>query len=83
MARADAPPAYYRLAEDWLRDAVPSEATEQFLRERYDLTKGQLAAILNRAAGEGWMERKAGYGWRILPVAKTPDALEQSDKWWS
>src|SRR5262249_17438655 len=46
-------------------------------RHRYGLTKGQLAVILNRAASEGWVERKAGYGWRILSVAKTPEALEQ------
>src|SRR5690606_33495118 len=26
---------------------------------------------------EGWAERKDGYGWRMLPVAKTPLALEQ------
>lgn len=76
-APTDEPSVYYRLAEDWLRDAVPDEVTEQFLRERYDLTKGQLTAILSRAAEEGWMERKPGYGWRFLPVAKTPEAIEQ------
>jgi DNA-binding GntR family transcriptional regulator len=73
----DAPPVYYRLAEDWFRDVVPAEVTEQFLRERYGLTKGQLSAVLHRAASEGWIERKAGYGWRFLPVAKTPEAIEQ------
>lgn len=73
----DAPPAYYRLAEDWLRDQVPGEVTEQLLRQRYKLTKGQLTVILNRGASEGWIERKAGYGWRFVPVAKTPEALEQ------
>lgn len=73
----DAPAVYYKLAEDWLRDAVPAEVNEQFLLERYGLTKGQLATILNRATNEGWMERKAGYGWRLLPVAKTPEAHEQ------
>lgn len=73
----DGPDAYYDLAEDWLRDAVPSEVTEQNLRERYDVTKSQLIAVLNRATREGWVERKRGYGWRLLPVAKTPEALEQ------
>lgn len=74
---ADAPESYYRLAEDWLNDAVPAEVTEQFLRARYDITKSELMDILNRATSEGWAERKPGYGWRFLPVAKTPEALEQ------
>lgn len=33
--------------------------------------------MLMPAAREGWAERKQGYGWRFLPVAKTPEALEQ------
>jgi len=72
-----APDAYYRLAEDWLRDAVPESLTEQYLKERYGLTKAQLSNVLSRAVSEGWMERKTGYGWRLLPVAKTPEAMEQ------
>lgn len=68
---------YQRLAEDWLTDKIPAEVTEQMLRERYDLTKAQLNDILMRAAREGWAERKQGYGWRFLPVAKTAEAFEQ------
>ena len=68
---------YQRLGEDWLTDKIPAEVTEQMLRERYDLTKTQLTDILMRAAREGWAERKQGYGWRFLPVAKTPEAFEQ------
>ena len=30
-----------------------------------------------RAAREGWAERKQGYGWRLLPVAQTPESFEQ------
>lgn len=73
----DAPAAYYKLAEDWVRDRIPAEVGELELRDRYGLTKSQLTAVLNRASAEGWIERKAGYGWRLLPVAKTPEALEQ------
>ena len=68
---------YQRLAEDWLTDKIPAEVTEQMLRERYNLTKAQLNDILLRAAREGWAERKQGYGWRFLPVAKTAEAFEQ------
>lgn len=68
---------YQRLAEDWLTDRIPSEVTELMLRQRYELTKAQLNDILMRAAREGWAERKQGYGWRFLPVAKTAEAFEQ------
>ena len=69
--------AYHSVAEDWLKDSIPAEVTEQYLRKRYGLTQSELAALLNRAIDEGWMERKQGYGWRFLPVAKTPEALTQ------
>lgn len=68
---------YQRLAEDWLTDRIPADVTEQMLRDRYKLTKTQLNDILMRAAREGWAERKQGYGWRFLPVAKTAEAFEQ------
>ncbi|MDY8109884.1 GntR family transcriptional regulator [Fulvimarina sp. 2208YS6-2-32] len=73
----DALDVYQRLAEDWLTDRIPSDVSEQMLRERYGLTKAQVSDILVRAAREGWAERKQGYGWRLLPVAKTPEAFEQ------
>lgn len=68
---------YQRLAEDWLTDRIPADVTEGMLRERYKLTKAQLNDILMRATREGWAERKQGYGWRFLPVAKTAEAFEQ------
>ena len=70
-------PEYYQLAEDWLRDEIDSEVTELFLMKRYNLTKSQLSTVLARGISEGWVERKQGYGWRFLPVAKTKTALEQ------
>lgn len=71
------PDEYYRLSEDWLNDEIPAEVTEQYLRNRYNLTKFQVIDILNRAAKVGWAEPKPGYGWRFLDVAKTPETLEQ------
>ena len=68
---------YQRLAEDWLMDRIPAEMTEGALRDRYQVTKAQLSDMLMRALREGWAERKQGYGWRFLPVAKTPEAFEQ------
>lgn len=74
---SDAPEKYYRFAEDWLLNKIPQELTEQFLRDRYELTKAQAIELLSRAANEGWIERKEGYGWRLIAVAKTPEALNQ------
>ena len=74
---ADGPPAYYRLAEDWVRDAVPAHVTERMLRDRYALTRTKTLSIMSRGVEEGWIEEKSGHGWRLLDVAKTPEALEQ------
>lgn len=68
---------YQRVADDWRDGALPAEVTEQFLRQRYELTRGRLQDILVRAVREGWAERKPGYGWRFLDVAKTPEAFDK------
>lgn len=68
---------YQVLAEDWLTDRLPEIVTEQALRQRYSLTKAKLNDLLARAAREGWAERKEGYGWRLLPVAKTAEAFDE------
>ncbi len=68
---------YQALAEDWIRDRIPEEMTELALRERYGWTKVRTQELLSRAQREGWTERKEGYGWRFLPVAKTPEAFDQ------
>lgn len=57
---------------------------ERILAVERDRTDGPLdgvgvdldAAVVEEAR-EGWAERKRGYGWRLLPVAKTPEAFEQ------
>lgn len=68
---------YQTFAEDWLTDRLPEIVTEQALRQRYDLTKAKAIELLARAAREGWAERKEGYGWRLLPVAKTGDTFDK------
>ncbi|MCR0982661.1 GntR family transcriptional regulator [Roseomonas populi] len=70
--------AYFRIAEDRLSGALPEHISEQAMRDRYGLGRGQLAQLLNRMAGEGWAERRPGYGWRFSAVLTTPAALEQS-----
>lgn len=68
---------YQMLADDWLVNRLPEEVTEQFLRQKYDWSKAKVNEILVRAAREGWAERKEGYGWRFLPVAKTASAFDE------
>ncbi|MFC7739436.1 GntR family transcriptional regulator [Roseomonas sp. GCM10028921] len=70
--------AYFRIAEDRLAGALPDTISEQAMRDRYGLGRGQLSQLLNRMAGEGWAERRPGYGWRFSAVLTTPAALEQS-----
>lgn len=68
---------YHRLADDWLTDSIPASVTEQFMRERYAVTKLKVIEVMNRAIREGWAERNEGYGWKLLPVAKSTDAFSQ------
>ena len=68
---------YQTIADDWRKDELPEEVTEQYLRDRYGITKSHVQDILVRAAREGWAERKPGYGWRLLNVAKSPEAFKQ------
>lgn len=69
---------YYRIAEDRLRGALPDEFSEALLRKQYGATQGTLDAVLSRIAGEGWAEKKPGYGWVFSPMLTTPDSLLQS-----
>ena len=68
---------YQLLANDWLTDSIPATVTEQFVRERYGWTKVTAISMLNRATREGWAEPKMGYGWTLLPVAKTTESFSQ------
>ncbi|NIF75238.1 GntR family transcriptional regulator [Burkholderia sp. Ap-962] len=69
---------YFRIADDRLRGELPDEFSEQLIRQRYGLTGAQLNAVLARIAGEGWAERKPGYGWAFSTMLTTPDSLLQS-----
>lgn len=68
---------YYQLAEDWLKDRIGADQTEQAIRDRYDLTRSQAQDLLSRASREGWAEPKPGYGWKLRQVAKTAEAFEE------
>jgi DNA-binding GntR family transcriptional regulator len=70
--------AYFRIAEDRLNGVLPDRVSEQAMRERYGLARGQLAQLLSRISAEGWAERRPGYGWNFSAVLTTPASLEQS-----
>lgn len=70
--------AYFQIAEDRLDGTLADRVSEQAMRDRYGLSRGQLTQLLNRIAGEGWAERRSGYGWSFSAVLTTPLALEQS-----
>ncbi len=71
-------PLYFRIADDRLRGALPDEFTETLLRKTYGAAQGEIDAVLARIAGEGWAEKKPGYGWAFSPMLTTPDSLLQS-----
>ena len=48
------------------------------LKSRYDLTSAQLQNVLSRISGEGWAEKRQGYGWQFSTMLTTPDSLLQS-----
>jgi len=68
---------YQQLADDWLNDKISEEVTELHLRQQYGWTRAKVNELLVRASREGWVERKEGYGWRFLPVAKTAEAFDE------
>jgi DNA-binding GntR family transcriptional regulator len=80
LARGEGNPddLYFRIAEDRLRDALPDDFTEALLKKTYGATQGEVDTVLARIAGEGWVEKKPGYGWAFSPMLTTPDSLLQS-----
>jgi DNA-binding GntR family transcriptional regulator len=77
-APAEGEDLYFRIAEDRLRGALPDDFTEALLRKTYGAAQGEVDAVLARIAGEGWAEKKPGYGWTFTPMLTTPDSLLQS-----
>lgn len=69
---------YFQIADDLLKNELPQDFSEQLIKTRYNLTAGQLNAVLGRIAKEGWAERKPGYGWTFSSMLTTPDSLLQS-----
>ena len=69
---------YFRIAEDRLHGTLPDHFTEALLRKTYGVSRGEVDTVLARIAGEGWAEKKPGYGWVFSAMLTTPDSLLQS-----
>lgn len=69
---------YFQIANDYLEGRLEENVSEIYLRQRYKLTRGQLAELLTRINREGWAERRTGYGWTFAKVLRTPEALEKA-----
>ena len=69
---------YHRMADDRLNGELADKMTENALMRRYDVTRAQLAGVLRRIVGEGWIERLPGHGWAFLPMLTSMQAYEDS-----
>jgi DNA-binding GntR family transcriptional regulator len=70
--------AYFALAEDRLEAKVPDVVSVTYLRERYRLSSSEVQALCTRIVKEGWLERRAGYGFQFTDMLNTADALVQT-----
>ncbi len=70
--------AYAAMVRDRLDGSLGEEVKENELRARYGLTKSQLQILLSRVMQEGWIERRAGYGWAFTEMLTTSEALSES-----
>jgi DNA-binding GntR family transcriptional regulator len=80
-ASVDADPierTYFRLAEDRLAERLPATVSAKQICQSYGLTQSQVQALLTRIIKEGWLERRAGYGFAFTEMLDSADALVQT-----
>lgn len=78
VAESHDEPAYLAIAADRLAKRLPEAVSESELTRRYGVPRDRLRRILERAANEGWIERRAGRGWAFLPMIDSPRAYAES-----
>lgn len=69
---------YFQLAEDRLKGRLPDTVSVNLIRDSYGLTQAQVQALLTRIVKEGWLERRAGYGFTFTEMLDSADALVQT-----
>ena len=71
-------PLYLKLAELRLSRQLPELFTEIEFMRQFDVSRAALRAVLSRIQQEGWVEQRAGQGWRLLPMIDSVEAYEES-----
>jgi DNA-binding GntR family transcriptional regulator len=78
IAADDGGQTYRRIADDRFEGRLPDVVTEAELMRRYNLRRSHLLRLLERMAGEGWITRLPGYGWRFAETLSTPEAYRKA-----
>ena len=79
LAAADAgEEIYQKIADDRFNGRLPNVVTEAEFMRRYELPRAELLRLLDRIAGEGWLARTPGYGWRFAETVSSPEAYGQT-----
>ncbi|MGC1332221.1 GntR family transcriptional regulator [Pseudomonas sp.] len=71
-------PLYLKLAQLRLSRQLPELFTEIEFMRRFDVSRAALRGVLSRLQQEGWVEQRAGQGWRLLPMIDSVQAYEES-----
>lgn len=71
-------PLYLKFAELRLGRQLPELFTEIEFMRQFDVSRAALRAVLSRIQQEGWIEQRAGQGWRFLPMIDSVEAYEES-----
>ncbi|MCT6592509.1 GntR family transcriptional regulator [Pantoea dispersa] len=71
-------PIYQKIAEMRLTRSLPELFTEIELMRELDVSRTVLRSVLTRIQQEGWMEFRAGQGWKTLPAIDSVEAYQES-----
>ena len=69
---------YRKIANDRLEGRLPEIVTEAELMRRYEPARAVMLRLLDRIAGEGWIARLPGNGWRFAEVFSSREACQQA-----
>ncbi len=75
---SDQESAYFRIAEDRLKGSLGEALREADLIRKYDVTRAQAQAILQRMSREGLISPRQGRGWAFQPLLDSADAHDES-----
>ncbi|QRF69366.1 GntR family transcriptional regulator [Ponticoccus alexandrii] len=69
---------YWRAVNDIYDEYLPDSFDETLLIKRYDQPRRKVARLLQRLSDEGVLRRRAGVGWKIETVLRTPEDVRTS-----